>query len=76
MNWGGLITFANILVGAGDGLAMIFLAKAGITYIMAGGNPRKQAEAYDSGFNVAKGILVLTSIAAIANVLVGNLKLG
>jgi hypothetical protein len=76
MNWGGLINFANILVGAGDGLAMIFLAKAGITYIMASGNPRKQAEAYDGGINVAKGIAILTSIAAIANVLVGNLKLG
>jgi hypothetical protein len=76
MNWANLVTFANILVGAGNGLAMIFLAKAGITYIMAGGNPHKQAEAYDAGFNVAKGILVLTSVAAIANVLVGNLKLG
>jgi hypothetical protein len=69
-----LLTLATALAAALDGVGAVFLAKCGYTYFTGGGNPRAQAEAYKSGENVIKGMLLVTSAGAIAAYLAGILK--
>jgi hypothetical protein len=71
-----LLAGAAALAVVGVGIAAVFLAKGGITYMMAGGNPRRQAEAYGSLENVPKGLLLVLFAGGIAAFLGGLIKFG